>query len=136
MQALIQILMAGVLLIQALTGWCDRSLHACISSGADAADVAQTDDCCGHETSPVSETDSPAGPCPSKSECHGVCTYVPTQEKQVDIAPKALPATFVSVESATTGADLGSSISLEALWRSAISEPPVRLHLMHQIILI
>jgi hypothetical protein len=137
MQAVFSNLMAGLLLIQALTGWCDRSPHACASRCPDATDLVQAEDgCCRHDACPVGEDRSPADSCPSKGECHGICTYVPSQETRIDTSQVVLPDSFMAVMSATLDAEIASSLLLDALWHSAISEPPIRLHLLHQIILI
>lgn len=136
MQAVISNLLAGLLLIQALTGWCDRSLYVCESGCAEVADSGLADNCCKHDVCPVGEDRSPADSCPSKGECHGICTYVPSQETRIDTSQVVLPVAFMAVIPATADAETVSSLSLDSLWHSAISEPPVRLHLLHQIILI
>jgi hypothetical protein len=136
MQAVFSNLLAGLLLIQALTGWCDRSPHTCVSCGPVAADLVQTDDCCRHDACPVGETESPIDSCPSKSECHGICIYMPSQETRLDTTQVALPVSFMAAMPATADAEIVASLSLDTLSHSAIAEPPVRLHLLHQIILI
>ena len=136
MQAVFSNLLAGLLLIQALTGWCDRSPHACASCRPVTADLVQIDDCCRHDACPVGETGSPTDSCPSKTECHDICIYVPSQEMRIDTTQVALPVSFMAAMSATADAEIVASLSLDTLWHYAISEPPVRLHLLHQIILI
>jgi hypothetical protein len=134
-QALFSNFLAGLLLIQSLTGWCDRPCHECLASGPPASEANPADDCCHHDA-PLHENDRPHGPCPNKSECHGVCIYVPSQEAQIDLTQVALPIFCVAAMSAGTDPAILSPLSWEALQRAALPEPPVRLYLLNQTILL
>jgi len=136
MQAVFSSLLAGLLLIQALTGWCDRSPLNCASSNADAACSIEETACCQHDCCPAGETDSPADPCSGSGECHGICIYVSSPETRIDTTQIALPIDFMAILPASVDFHVVSALALDSVWHSAISEPPLRLHLLHQIILI
>jgi hypothetical protein len=136
MQAVFSNLLAGLLLIQALTGWCDRSPLNCASSNADASSSIEDTACCQHDSCPAADTDSPADPCSGNGECHGICIYVSSPETRIDTTQMTLPIDFAAIVPASVDCHVVSSLALDSLWRSAISEPPLRLHLLHQIILI
>lgn len=129
MQAVFANLTASLLLVQMLTGWCWRcasETHAC------TADVQVTSHCCCDPT-PHETPEAPAN-CPK--ECQGVCVYVSPVNVHVDLS--LLDADFglymVSVEL------LHEQVASEAYWErngdNSPSEPPIRLHLMHQLLLI
>ena len=135
MKTLITNLLASVLLIQALTGWCCSHACACSNSTNRVSICAvPVNQCCGKcekRTVPA----KPAKPCKCQ-ECHGLCTYLPTQKTHRDSAKIASPfdlAESMSWCALPTG-DVIPRSTLE-LSTSHLAQP-LRLHLLHQIFLI
>ena len=135
MRSVLTNLLAGLLLVQAFTGWCDRSSHDCrqpCHAGENhCSDVYD----CGHLTQ---HSLRHCGQSPSDRDnerpCHGVCTYIPTSKVHVDSLQ--LGFDFVAGDIAMTGRQLLTRSDLERAGVSVESEPPLRLHLWHQVLLI
>ena len=132
-QVLISNLMTGLLLIQAFTGWCWQCPRdegpVSRASGALLVSDACNDDHCGNH----SDEKCPPGPCKCPPKCDGVCTYVSAEKTQIDGPQLVLPFEIVTLDSAA------SPLAADP-WGctrdSVRAEPPLRLHLLHQIILI
>jgi hypothetical protein len=125
MHAVVSSLMAATLLVHAVLGCCWHS----------RCDQQQTKGaaCCKHHEH--CQDQEPAKPCKCRVECHGVCTYLPTQKVQVDTPEVVVPFDFVATLSFAVGADLASALR-EAVYLPDDIEPPLRLHLAHQVLLI
>ena len=127
MQAIFTHLTASLLLVQVLTGWCWR----CAAEGPDCTSHAQAaSHCC---CDPKPEESQPEVPADCPRECQGVCVY---------LAPSNVHITLLDCTLAfgVIGTDLPYS-QLSVLLReraSDISPPrtPLRLHLLHQLLLI
>lgn len=135
MHAVFANLMAGVLSIHALVGCCwlhAQSTAACEHSAV--VDVA-TPCCAHHHDTPCSKEQPAEQSCPCCAEGHGACAFLPTQKSQLDalhfvsFLPAAILSADVAVEPAVTSA------WWEA-WGTTGIEPPVRLHLVHRVLLI
>ncbi len=139
MRALLPNLTAVLLVIHAMIGCCHHHWH----SDTECAEAAFTlcasprcqcgDPCC----VPHEQSEQPSQPCNGELECHGVCTYLPTQKTVIDtsIAGNAfdfavLVPTIVDrrLDAATLPWDLSHTLNE--------SPPPLRLHLLYQTLLI
>jgi hypothetical protein len=135
MQALSNSLMAGLLLIQALTGLC--CYHARAAACCETSAVAKSDvpDCCQRKKQKTPPQKAPSVPCP-RCECMGFCTYVQSDKVELDFPQLVLP--FDLLIPAQISAD--SQFNSPSFWIAAThppaAGPPLRLHLLHQIILI
>jgi len=131
-------LVASSLLIHAVLGCC---WHAGRERATSEFNVACSHhahgDCCDHHADHDGDADhgDSHGPCDGKSHCHGLCTYLPVQKAQVDTQQLDLPMDFAAILPATCDAQLAGS-SKFLLLREPAAEPPLRLHLLHQILLI
>jgi hypothetical protein len=142
MPTLVSSLTATMLLVHVLFGCCrhcgDRFI-ACEHTEASASLMAG---CCHHEhggdcRQGESHNDElPVVPC-SKLECKALCISLPPERTQVDAGQLELSTDIVAVALPTANPDSAPGHSyLDALRNVRMSEPPLRLHLLHQIILI
>jgi hypothetical protein len=98
--------------------------------------VAQAADCCGDPCCANTGDQSPNEPSERGAECHGFCVYVPAQKAQLD-APMALaPCDFAAILPALAEAQLAAGPRWQRGCDPAHFESPLRLHLLHQIMLI
>jgi hypothetical protein len=120
-------LTSAMLLLQAVTGWCcHRPVNA--NLGVRTAPVAA---CCA-DCTPACPAKSPATPRHSP-QCLGVCTYVLAEKSQIDGPQSVVARDFLLVTSVVDSSLTGH---LERSWSAIELMPPLRLHLLHQIILI
>ena len=135
MQAFVSKLMAALLVAQAVSGWCCHRPCHCLD-GEFAEAMAAVEDCdharCYHDHDRVAFNAAPHCQC---HECQGFCTYVTSAKSQVARSV----SDFGSVL-ATATVDLSHpQLTLAEAARSGEPiqlEPPVRLHLLHQSLLI
>ena len=127
MHAVLSKLMASLLLVQSLSGWC---CHRPGSANL-ALPMSQVIAGCPHCCQPR-PAQPPAFPVKCQ-ECFGVCTYVPPQKAQFDSPQLVVPANIVP---AVVAADLSLASRNTQLGGPSELEPPLRLHLMHQILLV
>lgn len=132
----ISILMAGWLFTVTAFGWCCHPASECARFGqqAEASAVAATTCCdnCKHEASPQ---DSPSAPCECDSDCMGICKSVPATKVQLD-SQQVLRYDIALVGCEAKGIAAGLLPFFSARVSVLGSEPPLRLHLFHQILLI
>ena len=74
-------------------------------------------------------------PCDGHSQCQGVCTYLPVQKTQLDKSQLDVPMDFAAIVPATCDAQIAAEFCV-AHSLDVPLEPPLRLHLLHQILLI
>jgi hypothetical protein len=135
MRAALCNLMAALLLIQALTGWC--CYHPCAPLASKTAEVTEShrppccDDCDG-ENRPAPE---PTVPC-SCQDCLGFCTYVPTEKAQVDCPQLVVPFDSLAFAPIPADSHLSGKFFGDLTNGPPVVERPLRLHLLYQIILI
>jgi hypothetical protein len=128
-------LMSTCLLAHALLGCCWHHEHACITHGTAAHDaaahesVAHADGSCDHHNCPGDQR----APCDCRLECGAVCVFVQLQKTIVDGSPTA--SDVVAIDPALRDNRSETRLSWE-LATSAGHSPPLRLHLLHQILLI
>jgi hypothetical protein len=137
MRALFSSLVACALLMHAAVGCGWHHKHDAIGDNAVAvADSAS--ECChhSHHEGDHQEHGQPSqAPCDGHSHCQGLCNYLPVQKPQLDQSSVQLLPDFAVIAPATSKLHVESLTSFARAWESA-SEPPLRLHLLHQILLI
>lgn len=134
MRAVSSNLMAGLLLIQALSGWCWQSARERIALEASAVQVMSTERCCDCEES--GDEDPSQAPCKCRLECSGICTFVPPEKTQLD-----LPQLVVGFDHLAVAVALADSQIVSAFWTEVAGGPSelksqLPLYLLHQILLI
>lgn len=137
MRSFVSKLMAVLVLTQAVSGWCcHRPCHCSEGDVAEAslttAEVGDHEDCCHHEHETLVLNASSHCQC---HECQGFCTYLVGAKSHLVRSHMALGFDFVATNS---DASL-TQLSVERA--TGTSEPihlgpPVRLHLLHQSLLI
>ena len=135
MQAALSNLMAALLLIQALTGWC--CYHPCASTAVQTTTLVQSHrpsccDDCDDESRPAPK---PTAPCRCQ-DCLGFCTYVPTDKAQVDCPQLVVPIDSLAFVPILADSHMSGMFFGDVAKGPPVAEPPLRLHLLHQVILI
>jgi hypothetical protein len=135
MYAILSNAMAAWLLLLAVSGWCCHFPMDGTAKPSQSQPVACCKHCqrhrCEHQSGQGNRPDAPR---PSQSDCHGVCVYLPPQEMQVELASMSWDAAAIVPVLGTSQLDTASS--WERLCEPSGSEPPMRLHHLHQIMLI
>jgi hypothetical protein len=135
-QALMSLLMAGLLLIQAITGWCCVPLRAMTVEKCSSVSASIPPVCCCHQRQlPAGQSDEQPAPRDGKTTCHGFCIYVP-HENFSDAAHGALIVSFFAIIPASVDAPVVTTLAQDCCWKLAVDEPPLRLHLLHQVLVI
>lgn len=127
-------LMAGVLFIHTMFGCCFQPAH---SYGFEytAAHINQPVTCCKH-CRDSGDTLPHHSPPKNQAECQGVCTYLVPSKTQVDNTQAIAVLDLVAVVSILTDAQVGSASRWELANSNDEIEPPLRLHLLLQTLLI
>jgi hypothetical protein len=126
--------MAGLALLQAVTGVCCH--HSCESAHDEPAPVERHchSPCCHHAADELSDQAPAPVPCNEK-HCFGFCTYISTSKVHVKNAWQCVAVGSPGVSAISLHSPLlGTVRSAKSIQQ--IFEPPLRLHLLHQIILI
>lgn len=135
MRAITVNLTAVLLVIHAMIGCCHHDWQ-CGSEGSPADKVA-TCGCCDHHGATQGDVEENPAPCDSQQECHGVCNYVPTQ--------RAVDGTLDGSNNRAVAIAIPKLIHYHAAasvacWADVVppddSPPPLRLHLLYQLLLI
>jgi hypothetical protein len=123
--------MAVWLFTLAVSGWCCHS-----ATVPDSPTPRAVAGCCEHCEPEEPSEHQPAPSRDSDTKCHGVCVYLPGTKAQVDTDDTAVPFD-VAMLASTVGA---SHVTLAHSWapmrNPSKSALPVRLHLLHQLLLI
>ena len=135
MRALFSSLLAAWMFVLAVSGWCCRPPFACAQtdSAPSASRAAECCKRCGREGHRESE---PTAPCKGQSECHGICVYLPVQKTQLDTKPVLASFDFIATVPALGDSQIAAALSWEQICDPLRFEPPLRLHLVHQVLLI
>ena len=133
MRAAFSSLVSASLLVHALFGCCWHHAQACAFFSAEPV-AAEPGDCCHHGAAP-SEHQSPS-PCDKGTHCEGGCTYLPAPKSQVEMPRFLSPSDFVAILPVGTDAPFCAMRPAERSPKPHILEPPLRLHLLHQQLLI
>jgi hypothetical protein len=133
MHAILASLMAAVVSIQALLGCCWHHARLCAQCEP-AVKTVQPKACCHRHQAKATDEPGQPKPCNCRIECEGLCTYLPPQKTHIDVAP--LPVAFDCVAILPARAESHPAPAWEPSGGPAPAGPPLRLHLMHQILLI
>jgi len=124
-------LMAGLLFIHTVFGCCWHHAHACGQSVAVTA--SQPAKCCHHhQHGSDSKQQQKPGKC--KVECQGTCTYVVPQKVTIE-APQWVAIDLLAVLPSLADRQIEIAASWEALPSLFDLAPPLRPHLLHQVLL-
>jgi hypothetical protein len=135
MRAFLSTLVAAALLGHAVADahWHER--HFCVECSSTAAGNLAAD-CCRQHTTGHEHDSGPSGPCDCQLSCVGGCDYLPAQKVLLDAGQLHSP-----VDAAVAPfASIDHYLSLNPLFRKSVGSQaessPLRLHLLHQILLI
>lgn len=138
MQTFVSNLTAAMLLVHALVGCCRHHEHRFVSRDRAECSDTRVADCCHHDHAVSShENERPIAPCDCKLECKALCVSLPPEKALIDAGQSVRCIDVMAMAS-----DRGSlAASAARFFRDAMRvfnapAPPLRLHLMHQIILV
>jgi len=136
MRAFSSMLMAGLLCIQAVSGWCWHDARDCTGFEATIAPMVWTGSCCDGDCHGSRDGGPSQDPCKGRLECSGICTFVPPEKTQIDA-----PLLTVGFDQLAVSPALADSLTVATRWTQVVfgtskTEPPLRLYLLHQSILI
>jgi hypothetical protein len=139
MRTIVTSLTAAMLLVHALVGCCRHREQDCASCHRIAlSGRSLATHCCHDDHAACSEEgDRPIAPCKCKLECRALCISLPPEKTLLD-AGELAPCGDV-VTAAGRAATICSSAAdgySGAEQAAQAPEPPLRLHLLHQIILV
>ena len=137
MRALQSNLTAILLVIHAMIGCCHHHWHCDAECAAAVTLCAAPCQCCDQCGGSHDESEQPSQPCNGELQCQGVCSYLPTQKTVIDASDVDSGLDFAAI----IPTHLDGHLAAAALpWGFAHtvndSPPPLRLHLLHQILLI
>lgn len=128
------ILMSVLLLIQAVSGWCWQPAHSGACVDGSLMSVRSAASCCDHCRH--SDTDIPRqGPGKCRMECSSVCTFLQPERTHVDSRSVTVPVGYAVVLTAIAS-EFVHAFLIGLTSESAQMVPPLRLHLLHQLLLI
>jgi hypothetical protein len=133
MRVVVSCIMAVLLLLQAVTGICCACKCDCPHAASSIANPQPTHACC-HCRNEQSKHVPAHVPCKG-SHCLGVCTYVQSSKVQIEnvwhcAAIDSPDVSAISLQLLTLHSNRCDELLVN------VAEPPLRLHLLHQIILI
>jgi hypothetical protein len=127
MQAFIASLTAALLFIHSVFGCCWH--HAHCSTVA----VSESAHCCHHHQHD-SDSRPQQKPCKCTVECEGACIYVAPQKVKVE-APQWITIDVLAVLPSLASGQIEAASSREAVSSLPDLVPPLRTHLLHQVLL-
>jgi hypothetical protein len=132
MHTLMTIVSAATVAVHSLIGCCLH--HAHISAEADSHAALAVFAACSAEGSVESAAPSPDTPCPEHSHRHSLCSFLSPQKGAAD--GNSLDGSFDFAAMGGTIIDLRLAPRLRRQVALAPEPEPLRLHLLHQILLI
>jgi hypothetical protein len=134
MRVIVSNLTAAMLLVHALVGCCRYYEHNCGRHDFATDCVSVIAACCDHCHG---RNEAPTRPENCGFECQGVCTYLPPQKTFIDSPHSNISRDFLPLDPPLADNCLASaSFLLEQSSSWSRPELPLRLHLLHQIILV
>lgn len=130
-------LVAASLLIHAVIGCCwHHAQDEASCCNEVAAEQAVDAGCCHHDHGDRSSQEhGQPSHAPCKSHCQGLCTYLPVQKSQLDHQQLQAALDFAIIAPATGDAQMAAGFCFARAHETS-AEPPLRLHLFYQILLI
>lgn len=134
MRAVANHVMAGLLLLQAVFGICCYSVESLGCPEHGIATTAAHLACCDYCRSVPADATTPADHGHDQPTCHGFCTYV----KAETVGWAGYHEAFLALNASLIGIPKPVLIGADPLRPADLLEPspPVRLHMLYQIILI
>jgi hypothetical protein len=138
MRAIVSNLTAAMLIVHALVGCCGR--HDCDVTTCNRSEISDSlaAGCCHHDHAPPSQEDErPIGPCDCTLNCKALCFSLPPEKTLLDAGLSVLCLDVVNTASSATALDASMVLcycDATRAWRGPA--PPVRLHLLHQILVV
>lgn len=133
MRTILPLSMAALLLIQSVSGSCWQPARACID--LETIEVACTHRCCDSGCEGSGEKRPSQGPCKCRLECSGVCTFLAPEQFQIDSAQVSVAFDYLAAHSAPADIQADYGFWGELACGAAEFQPPLRLHLLHQVLL-
>ena len=134
MRAVLFITMAASLLVHATFGSCLH--HGCDSSTChDSALTLESDAHCDHDCCNGPKGHESHAPDKGHSHCRGTCNYLPAKNPQLGKCQLSVPVDFAWGASAADSLQT-TSLRFSELRNEFAPRPPLRLHLLNQILLI
>ena len=127
MQAFVSSLTAALLFIHTVFGCCWHHAHDCTAA------VAGPEACCCHDHDD-GDSKQHEQPCQDGADCEGACAYVLSQKVKVE-APKWITIEYLAVLPTLADGQLEAATSWRVLSSLPNVGPPLRLHLLHQVLL-
>jgi len=124
------------LAIHAFFGCPCHEPQSCVPLDDPAAAVAHSTHCCEHHQDAPPAEQAPAEPCKCKLTCHGVCISLPPPRPSLETAEDGFSVGLAAVDQAASSLLAGTATCLERAHVPDAGVPPLRLHLMHQVLLI
>jgi hypothetical protein len=126
---------AGLVCLHALLGCCWLHAQRCALCPAEACQVAEHDGCCSHDRSERPGGHESDDPCQCRIECQGVCVYLPPEKAQIDCSDLTISFAICATPAWLDGSHMdGLPGRPRGGWADSV--PPLRLHLLHQVLLI
>ncbi len=101
----------------------------------DLRNVLADSDCCHHNDGETSQNHNPQCPCKDHSQCRGLCMYLPGPRVDLGSLKSLVQIDLAAVIPAVFDSQVATLIGMEQA-RQLNAEPPLRLHLFQQILLI
>jgi hypothetical protein len=137
MRAFLSNLTALLLIVHAMFGCCRHHWQSDTECAAATTICAESAPGCGHCCCSHDEDEQPSEPCSGGLECQGVCTYLPTSKTVVDASAANNAFDFAAIAATLLDGRLAVSVSPWARAHAPDDSPPrLRLHLLHQSLLI
>jgi hypothetical protein len=131
MQAFLSSLTAAALFIHTIFGCCWHHAHACEHLLSAAA--SQPAKCCHHHQH-QSGSEQQQKPCKCQVNCEGTCTYIVPQKVKIE-APQSVAIDLLPVLPPLSDRQIETAASWEAVSSPSDLAPPLRTHLLHQVLL-
>jgi hypothetical protein len=135
MRTVVASLMVAVLAAQTVFGCCWHHAHWHLHGDRSLARAAPPVKCCQHHQH-ESESQPPQEPCHNHDQCQGLSTFLLPQKVQIDASQCVASLDLPVIIPDQANGQVGSMFSWEVVGCSHTIEPPVRLHLLHQTLLI
>jgi hypothetical protein len=132
MHAILSSLTAVLLLVHAAFGCCWHHAHRCTEHGNVLA-AAEPAGCCQHHGHEGSKPEP--RPCDCKLECGGSCVYLLPQKIRIEAPRSVVSLDLVAAALVLAEAQIVSAGESDVGRSSHGAAPPLRLHLMHQLLL-
>lgn len=134
LQSLMTLLITAIFVVHGLLGCCWKHQETYAVCDETKSSAEQRPCCCDHHRA-NQQGHSPVKPC--ELECQGLCTYLPPQKILIDAPGLANPFDSLAIIPISWDSrHMAIAFLGDRIYDSSESEPPLRLHLLHQVQLI